>query len=462
MKGYFNLEENEKIKNFLDKCKRHKVKTGFSIVGIILLIIIIIVGIKILVAQFYYSESGYVPVKTDEPYRMALSVSPFTDKSIKEGYTYEFNSTYTISTVEDLEKLYIERGATEMYVRIATKRHVTSEDITDGEVDTNANVHTFDQAIELCKTAAKLNITMNPEVMCAYTYMDMEKQQAPRFEEYPEIYKLQNGKDWTELSLDEIIVVLKAYGKFLATEILKTGCTVKNWNLGNEANFGFAGVSLGLKTAVNKNLEGVSSFKRYILPVFNPGWLEENIWKYNAKEFAAVREGILEAYKDLSIDSTGVKFSTHIATVVMTPGACARYFNCMKKNGYPIDTAGISFYPSAPSLYVKAMILFKKTVMEINKKSNLPVFIGEFSYPSGEMSGDFAGWNKEVSGYPHSEEGQAAIYKDVVNWGKTHGVLGIRYWAADYENWGTMGLFKFENKHGKPKQALLDDDINGQ
>ncbi|ORX49217.1 hypothetical protein BCR36DRAFT_370786 [Piromyces finnis] len=406
--------------------------------------------------MFYYSENGYFPVITDEKFRLALSVSPFTSKSINEGYTFEYNNTI-ISTVEELEDLYIKKGATEMYVRIATKRHVTDTDTTDGEVDTNANVHTFDQAIELCKIAAKLNIPINPEVMCAYTYMDMEKQQAPKFNEYPEIYKLQNGKDWSELSLNEIVVVLKEYGKFLATNILETGCTVNNWNLGNEANFGFAGVSLGLKTAVNKDLENVSNFQRYIKPLFNVGWLENNIWKYNAKEFAAVREGILEAYQQLGIDSTDVKFSTHIATVVMTPSACARYFNCLKNNGYAVDTAGISFYPSAPSMYLKPMILFKKTVMEINNQCDIPVFIGEFSYPSGEMSGDFKGWNKEVEGYPHTEDGQALIYKDVINWGKSHGVNGIRYWAADYENWGSMGLFKFDNKHGTPKKGLLDD-----
>ncbi|ORX85598.1 glycoside hydrolase [Anaeromyces robustus] len=390
---------------------------------------------------------------------MALSVSPFTNKSISEGYTYEYNEKQ-ITTVEELEKLYIEKGATEMYVRIATKRHVTKDDITDGEIDTNANVHTFDQAIELCRIAAKLNIPINPEVMCAYTYMDMEKQQAPRFNEYPEIYELQKGKDWSELSLDEIVVVLKEYGKFIATEILNTNCTVNNWNLGNEANFGFAGVSLGLKTAVNKNLEDVSDFKRYTLPLFNVRWLEKNIWQYNAKQFVAVKEGILEAYKQLGIDSTNVKFSTHIATVVMTPGACARYFKCMKKNGYAVDTAGISFYPSAPSMYLNPMILYKKTVREINNECKVPVFIGEFSYPSGEMSGDFAGWNKKANGYQHTEEGQASIYKDVVDWGKTHGVNGIRYWAADYEDWGSMGLFKFENKHGTPKKGLLQDIIS--
>ena len=415
---------------------------------------LIILTIRILIAQFYYSDAGFNVVKTNEKFRYALSLSPFTSKSINEGYSYEYNGEQ-INTMEELEKLYIKKGATEMYVRIGTKKSVTPEDITDGEKDSNANVHTFDQAMVLAQIAADLNIPINPEVMLAYTYMDMEKQQAPRFHDYPDIYKLQNGKDWTELSLKEINIVLKAYGKFLAKEILKKGCTVNNWNLGNEANFGFAGVSLGLKTAVNKKLEGVPSFLRYILPLFYPSWLERNIWKYNAKMFAAVKEGILEAYKDLGINSDNVRFSTHIATVVMTPGATARYFNCMKKNGYAVDTAGISFYPSAPSMYINSMILFKKTVKAINNKCKVPVFIAEFSYPSGKMSGDFAGWNKKVKGYPHSEEGQASIYKDVLNWGKNHGVIGIRYWAPDYEDWGTMGLFKFENKHGKPKKALL-------
>ena len=417
---------------------------------------LIILAIRILIAQFYYSDLGFDVVKTDEQFRLALSLSPFSSKSIKEGYTYEYNNKQ-INNMKDLENVYIEKGATEMYVRIATKRSVTPDDITDGEKDSNANVHTFDQAIELCKIAKELNIPINPEVMLAFTYMDMEKQQAPRFNEYPDIYKLQNGKDWSELSLDEINIVLKVYGKFLAKEILKIGCTVNNWNLGNEANFGFAGVSLGLKTVVNKKLESVSGFLRYILPLFYPSWLENNIWKYNAKMFSAVKEGILLAYEELGIDSTNVKFSTHIATVVMTPGTTARYFNCLKKHGYAVDTAGISFYPSAPSMYADSMVLFKKTVKEINNRCKVPVFIAEFSYPSGKMSGDFAGWNRKVKGYSHSEEGQANIYKDVIDWGKKHGVVGIRYWAADYEDWGSMGLFKFENKHGKPKKALLDD-----
>ena len=39
------------------------------------------------------------------------------------------------------------------------------------------------------------NIPINSEVILVYTYKDMEKQQASRFNEYPEIYKLQKGKE---------------------------------------------------------------------------------------------------------------------------------------------------------------------------------------------------------------------------------------------------------------------------
>ena len=92
------------------------------------------------------------------------------------------------------------------------------------------------------------------------------------------------------------------------------------------------------------------TFLRYVLPTFTSGWLKRNIWQYNAKAYSALRAGILAAYEKLGIDASEVKFSTHIATVVATPKSCAAFFNCLKENGYAMDTAGISYYPSAPSL----------------------------------------------------------------------------------------------------------------
>ena len=311
----------------------------------------------------YKMEKRSPAVELKEPFRVALSLSPFSLNQFEKGYKFNIGDK-TASTPEELQAIYRDLGSTEMYVRIATKRHKTSDDVTDGEPDENANVHTFDQGVELCRIAAALNIPINPEIMCAYTYMDMDKQQAPRFEEYPEFNYLMNDKKWEELTLDEICNVLEEYGAFVAEAILQTGCTVNNWNLGNEANFGFA---------------------------------------------------------------------------------------------------GISYYPSAPSMTVNKKALLKKTIKKINKKCGLPVFIGEFSYPSGKMDGPFAGWNKKVRGYKHDQQGQANIYADVMKWGMANGMAGIRYWAPDYEGWYAMSMFEFSNKVGTAKTILLNHkDIIGR
>lgn len=386
-------------------------------------------------------------------FRVALSLSPFSLNQFQKGYSFVVGDK-TASTPEELQTIYRELGSTEMYVRVATKRHVTAEDLVDGVPDENANVHTFDQAIRLCQIAKALDMPINPEIMCAYTYMDMDKQQAPRFDEYPEFYYLMNGKAWEELTLDEICVVLEAYGEFVAEAILNTGCTVENWNLGNEANFGFAGISMGLKTAVDPKLEKAGTLKKYTAPVFARGWLKKHVWKHNAQAYAAVKRGILNAYAKLGKDASNVKFSTHVATVVFPAGCTAKFFNFMKENGYEMETAGISYYPSAPSMSVNKKGLLKKTVKKVNKKCGLNVFIGEFSYPSGKMDGPFAGWNKKVKGYKHDQQGQANIYADVVKWGKANGMAGIRYWAPDYEGWYSMSMFEFSNQKGTAKTIL--------
>lgn len=388
-------------------------------------------------------------------FRVALSLSPFSLSQFEKGYSFNVGNK-TAHTPEELQSIYSELGSTEMFVRIATKRHVTADDTTDGKPDSNANVHTFDQGIQLCKIAANLNIPINPEIMCAYTYMDMDQQQAPHFEEYPEIYALQKGKDWSELNLDEILTVLEAYGAFIGEEILNTGCTVNNWNLGNEANFGFAGISVGLKTAVNPKLKDVSDMEKYMSSVFGVYWLKENLWPYEAQALAAVRRGILSAYTKLGKDASGVKFSTHIATVVATTRSCVSFFQTMAENGYAMDIAGISYYPSAPSLSMDKIDLLTRTIVRINHECGIPVFIAEFAYPSGKMEGPFSGWNKQMGSYKKTQAGQEAIYADIINWGRENGLCGIRYWAPDYEGWYAMSMFEFSNKVGNAKSILLN------
>ena len=411
-------------------------------------------------------------VVIDEPFRVALSLSPFTLNQFEAGYSFKVGDQVA-TTPADLQKIYQSLGSTEMYVRLATKRHKTYnadgtlDNTTDGKPDENANVHTFDQVMQTCKIAASLNIPINPEVMCAYIYMDMDGTQAPRFykADYPELYanptfakimKDGNAK-WEELSLEEICTVLKIYGEFVGDSILATGATVNNWNLGNEANFGFAGIGIGMPNSFDKKLAKAGAMKRYMSSMFGLSWLKKHVWKYEAQTLAAVQKGILKSYTKAGKDASKVKFSTHIATVVATPRACASFFNYMTDHGYAMQTAGISYYPSAPAMSFNKWKLYTKTVTRINKKCGLPVFIGEFSYPSQDMVGPFAGWNKALKGYNKDQKGQEAIYKDVIEWGKSNGLVGIRYWAPDYEGeWYPMSMFTFENKVGTAKAILIN------
>lgn len=38
----------------------------------------------------------------------------------------------------------------------------------------------------------------------------------------------------------------------------------------------------------------------------------------------------------MHIQTDNVKFSTHIATVVTNQDGCVAFFNCMRRNGYPM------------------------------------------------------------------------------------------------------------------------------
>lgn len=80
--------------------------------------------------------------------------------------------------------------------------------------------------------------------------------------------------------------------------------------------------------------------------------------------------------------------------------------------------------------------LLEKRVAKINKKCGIPVFIGEFSNPSGKMEGPFAGRNKKVREYNKDQHGQADIYADVVVGGATawqHLLPGFRLRGLVYD-----------------------------
>ena len=207
-----------------------------------------IILVLLLVVSMTPSMYAKADNEDEQEFRVALSLGQGVNDNFEQGIKYV--STYgTASNATQLQQMYMEAGATEMFVRIATKRYNDGDTSVDAY---HAALHNLEVGLETCEIAASLDIPINPEIMCAYTYMDGNDQQAPDFKDYPEIEK--PDKEWSEYTLEEMCSVLEQYGELVAEEILDTGCTVEYWNIGNEANFGFAGVNVGLETQVNPNL----------------------------------------------------------------------------------------------------------------------------------------------------------------------------------------------------------------
>ncbi|MGM1020388.1 MAG: glycosyl hydrolase 53 family protein [Bacillota bacterium] len=369
-------------------------------------------------------------------FRMALSLGQGVSDTLKQGYKFKYGNNIA-RTPKELQRLYRRIGSNEMFVRINTKRYNDGDVSIDPE---HAELLSLESGLKVCKIAKELGLKVNPEIMVAYTYMDSFSQQAPNFKDYPEI--TQPNKPWSEYNLEEMKDVLYQYGKLVAKEVVKSGCEVEFWNIGNEANFGFGGVSVGLKTAVNPILENKTLQDMYTSPSFGAQWLKENVWNYNGEMMAALANGIKKVDPD-------AKFSTHITTAMADTNFMTSYFKTLAENGYNVDQVGISFYPTSMSHFTDPVNYTKNMITETYNELKLPIFVAEYAYPSEAItSGPFADWDTPIPGYEISEKDQARFTIDFIKWGRENGVSGIRPWAPDLSiinHWAPMSLFKMDS-----------------
>lgn len=370
----------------------------------------------------------------DRDFRLSLSISPYMMGFAEQGITYTDGTAVAGSPVE-LQRLFNRYGASEMWVRINMRRR--------GEG------HAFEHSLAQLRIARELDMPVNAELLCVRDYMDMSRQDTVGFEDFPEIAL---PRPWEACSLDEMVEALVQYGEIAAREVLDTGCRVSVWDLGNETNFGFAGVNVGCVTAVNPALEKARPWWIIPRPHWGANWLAENVWPHNARLMAAVATGIR------AVDPAA-RVSVHIATAIADATYAVRYFATLIENGFAPDEAGISFYPSTPGLWLDPVRKFKKTVSAIQQALGLKVFVAEYAYPSARMTaGQFKSWNRKARGYGHTEADQARLLQDVIAWGRANGLSGIRPFAPDLNgHWEPMALFSHDEETGvaTAKPALL-------
>ena len=405
-----------------------------------------------------FDDSAEFPV---ENFRVSMSAMNHwengTDYAKYDNYTYTDANGHTATNLKELQQMFNYYGATEMYVRINTTRHYPAETVNDYY---HARMHCLDESLKACYVAAdpEVDRPINVELGCFAAYSDAFESQYPDFSEYSDeelgiVYPTDaNGKrkEWADMNIDEICAVLTGYGRFVAREIQKTGCTVNYWDIGNETNYGFGGVMMPLKSAVSK-ATSKKSFVTYLKKNFGADWLAKNIWCYNGQMFAAVAKGIKEVYPD-------ARFSSHISTVTWGADYTVKYFKTLEENGYKVDQAGISYYPNATGVILDKVAQIKQIVLAVNRELGVNVMLAEYGYAneSGLASGTFSSWDNPVHGYALTDADSARFLQELIVWGKNNGMAGIRPWAPELD-WA-MPWFDFDqqSRTATAKQVLLD------
>jgi arabinogalactan endo-1,4-beta-galactosidase len=388
-----------------------------------------------------------------QDFRISLSVSPFTELILQSGTTFS-DGKITAATTADLQRLLMSHGANEVYARIATTQ----------KYRTGFGDHSMDRGLERARMAAALGLPFNPELGLFNIYGDIRCQPAPDFSDYPEI---QLAGPWTSLTLDQMVVALRAYGAAAARQIRATGVHVRIWDLGNEIEFGVAGVAVrpmpgNCDDTAGKNWYrppdavdpaiGQMTFQALMqMPEGKrAAWLAEHVWPHEAKMLAAVAAGIR------SVDPPA-RFSTHVSGIASTqPAVSVGFFQAMIQGGFAVDELGVSYYPTSSPYPKDRLQAFKDMAKAAHNKLGRPIFIAEFGYPAAHMQGTFP-WNDVVTGYPATAAGQAGFLRDLASWGRHEKILsGIRPWAPDLalSEWAPMSLFEKSGEVARPRPAL--------
>jgi arabinogalactan endo-1,4-beta-galactosidase len=376
-------------------------------------------------------------------FRVSLSVSPFTEAVL--GAVALADGRRRASMVREAQRLFNRHGATEVFMRVATLRNARDADAEYG----------FARAIERARLAANLGMPLNPELGLWAIYGDITHQPPPDFSDYPSI---QLPGPWLSLTLAQMEDALRQYGALVARQILSTGVDVNYWDLGNEVEWGVAGVAIrsfnqagySSPTAIDPAIGQMPAVQLLSMPEADRiAWLQQHLWPYVGRLLAATAQGVA------SVDHRA-RFSTHLASIgVQDATLHTAFWETMSQAGYHPAQFGTSLYPTNGDPGDRKAV-FLGIAQTLRQRFGGKLFFAEFSYPSGPMGSPFP-WNNTQPGYPQTPDGQYRYLRDLAaESAATGAVAGIRPWAPDYCTnppgiWQPMSLFI---QDGTAKPAL--------
>ena len=383
-------------------------------------------------------------------FRNATSLSPFAEYLFDAGISYR-DFTRTARTPDQLQALLVDHGATEVFARIGTRRGFRRE----------LGDHSIQRGRDRARIARNLGIPFNPELGLFAYYGDVTQQPPPDFDDYP---RLRSPKPWHEMGVDDMVPILAGYGAAVAEEILGTGVTVNFWDIGNEVEFGAAGVAV--PSLVRQRLGWTYRAPDAIDPAIGRTdfaallrmpetervhWLSAHLWPHLGRMFAAVAGGIR------TIDPAA-RFSTHMSGVsAFSAPMVTGFFRAMDAAGFRVDQPGLSYYPSSTAEPGRRFERFRQVSEEAHAALGRRLFVAEFAYPVGPFRFGGDDWSHAVNPYPISRAGQADFLRDLARWGAATGHLaGIRPWAPEIvvPAWLAMSLFDLDGTVATARPGL--------
>lgn len=257
--------------------------------------------------------------------------------------------------------------------------------------------------------------------------------------------------EWESLTLDDKAEAMRSYMRTTVNLFIQNGLSDHVYEIGNEIDYGIAGVFGG-----SYLMQGDSG------PVIER--LADEIWRSEARLLRGAIRGTREADPDATI-------LLHISHWWNAEFAKA-FFSFMSQSGVQFDMMGLSFYPSSGIVSLQETIrnsnqgnatrsqeLLLTTVRELASTIRKPIIIAEYAYPStSNIHGPFSSFNKQVSSYPLTPEGQARWISDQLSWAyKTPEISGTFYYQPEFygpnvaDLWQPFSLF---DQSGRPKPAL--------
>ena len=385
------------------------------------------------------TPSLFAASKGHSTFRNGLCATTYAEPILAKGIAFD-DGPRVATTMLELQKLMMRRGSNEVFVRLGSTRASVSR-APDGYAAL---------ARRRALLARQVGLPLNPELTLSARYGDVGGQPEPDFTGYPEI-KL--SKPWHQLEIGAMCDAMRAYGRIVAREIHATGARVNVWDIGNEVEFGIAGVAI---QPMNKAIGGPDwayrapdavdpeigkmSFGKFFLmkSADQVDWAQTHLWSYVGNILAAVAEGIREVDRR-------ARFATHTSAIAaVMPAVFVGFNEAVDAAGFHADSCGTSYYPTNTRLIPNRLERFKEAARLTMQRLRRPVYIAEFGYAAGPVVYGGNDWANPVEGYPCTPDGQADFLRDLVAWGVGEKLLsGVRPWAPDYVggSWQGMALF---------------------